>query len=313
MRVKQCVTPKLTHDAPGIHPESRPLSPASPCSAWCACQGVLRHHPPPTALGSVPCAFHPCQGPAPNDTDTSTLAKRALEQRVDSPQPVLLQKTRAGACELGVGDPRGCVLLPRLPRPVEPVILVLGKDKQRLVAQLGELGPPARAPLDRPIHEDLTHDVDFLAMVDLVPDALQHLPEQGGVAERAVHQPAHVRQAHIALLQLRLGQNAHASRPRGVVALKGEVHLLEAMALRRRTKRGLGSLSRATKENAMGRLHFSSRCTYQDKAAGPGARPAWAAPAAAGAPEGPATASPQTRQWVVTNGVRFIRNKQDTS
>src|SRR5439155_17958031 len=246
-------------------------------------------------LGSVPCALQPCQGPALNDTGTSTLAKRALEQRVDGPQPVLLQKTCAGAGELGVGDPRGGVLLPRLPRPVKPVILVLGKDEQRLVTQLGELGPPSRAPLDRPIREDLPHDVDFLAMVDLVPDALQHLPEQGGVAERAVHQPAHVRQAHIALLQLRLGQNTQASRPRGVVALKGEVHLLEAMALRRRTKRGLGSLRRATKENAMCRLHVSSRRPYQAKATCPGAAPSWAAPAADGAPEGLPTAAPQAR------------------
>jgi len=128
-----------------------------------------------------------------------------------------------------------------------------------------------------------------------------------------VHQPAHVRQAHIALLQLRLGQNTPASRPRGVVALKGEVHLLEAMALRRRTKRGLGSLSRSTKENAMCRLHVSSRRTYQPKAPCPGAPLSRAAPAADGAPEGPAPTAPQTRQWVVTNGVSFIRNKRDTS
>ena len=64
-------------------------------------------------------------------------------------------------------------------RPREPAVLFLIEHVQRLVAQLGELGAPARSAAHRPVVEDRADDVNLLAVVDLIPERLQDLTDVG--------------------------------------------------------------------------------------------------------------------------------------
>src|SRR5690606_5295814 len=136
-----------------------------------------------------------------------------------------------GAAEVRMADHRILDGLEGLAGPLEPAVALLVEDEQRLVAQLRELRPPAGAALHGLVGQDPAHDVDLLAVVDLVPDRLEHLLEQRRVGIGAVHEPAHVGEAHVAAAQLFLGQHADAAVARVVVALEGEVHLLDAVAL----------------------------------------------------------------------------------
>src|SRR5207244_6267168 len=117
--------------------------------------------------------------------------------------------------------------------------------------ELREFSAPTRAALDGIVVEDLADDVDVLAVVDLEPDRLQHLSKQRTLAVVAVHEAADVRQAHVAALELRMGQHTDATGARIRVAIEREVHLLHAVALGSGTECRLGALRGATEENAI--------------------------------------------------------------
>ena len=101
---------------------------------------------------------------------------------------VLFQEPRPRSREVQVGDDRVLAVGPVQPAPPVPGVALLIEDEQGLVAQLGELGAPPRAALDGPVGEYFPDHVDLLPLVDLVPDALQDLPDgrAGGIA--AIHQ-----------------------------------------------------------------------------------------------------------------------------
>src|SRR5690349_13485197 len=115
--------------------------------------------------------------------------------------------------------------LPRRAVPAVPSALFLIEDLERLVAELRELRPPAGAALDGAVVEDLADDANLLAAVHLVPDRLQHLPEERRVAILAVHQAAHVAKAHVAAPELLVRERTDAARARVRVSLEREVHL----------------------------------------------------------------------------------------
>ena len=112
----------------------------------------------------------------------------------------------------------GCVItgsfaaLPGVARPPEPAVLLLVEDVQSLVEELGVLGAHAGAAHDRRVGLDLADQEDVLAVVHLMPDALQDLPEERRVGIAPVHQLADVREADVAVLQLLVGQHADAAR-----------------------------------------------------------------------------------------------------
>src|SRR4029078_6015282 len=100
--------------------------------------------------------------------------------------------------------------------------------------------------------------INFLAVVDLMPDALENFAKKGAVAEGPVHQTAHVTQAHVALLQFCVRQDANSPSAGVAVSLKCEIDFLNAVTLGCCAERGLGSIGRATEQNAIFSLHDSS-------------------------------------------------------
>src|SRR5262249_49155093 len=89
----------------------------------------------------------------------------------------------------------------------------------------------------------------------LVPDALEHAPEQARVAIFAVHEAAHVVEVHVALLELGLPEHADAARARVVVALEGEVHLRNSLPPRGGAEPGPGAVRCAGEQDALLGLH----------------------------------------------------------
>src|SRR5205085_3277871 len=139
--------------------------------------------------------------PARRRENLLALAERAGEEVVDGAAAILFELPRACACEVCMGD--GRQLIAREPGPValvplEPRVLPLVEDVERLVAELGELRAPARAALDRLVFEYLADDVNLLALIDLIPDALQDFAERRAVGVAAVHQPRDVFEADVA-------------------------------------------------------------------------------------------------------------------
>ena len=155
----------------------------------------------------------------------------------------------------------GCVItgsfaaLPGVAGPPEPAVLLLVEDVQSLVEELGVLGAHAGAAHDRRVGLDLAHQEDVLAVVHLMPDALQHLAEERRVGIAPVHELADVRQAHVAVLQLLVGQHADAAGAGIGMSLEGEVHLVDAVALGGLAEGGFGALRSAAEENAVLWLH----------------------------------------------------------
>src|SRR5262249_59535643 len=92
---------------------------------------------------------------------------------------------------------------------------------------------------------------DLLPVLHLVPEGLQHLPEERGVGILPVHQLADVGEAHVPPPELRVGQHAEPAAARRLVSLEGEVHLVDAMALRGGAERRLGAPLTAAEENAV--------------------------------------------------------------
>src|SRR4051812_2476231 len=105
---------------------------------------------------------------------TNLANKRTLEQRLDRVAAVLLQRPRADARKVWMQDRRAAgIAVPRRARPREPAALLLIEDVERLVTQLCELCAPSGTAADGAIFEHRADDIDFLAVVHLIPDRLQ--------------------------------------------------------------------------------------------------------------------------------------------
>src|SRR3989440_6356529 len=113
------------------------------------------------------------------------------EELFDRPSSGVVQEARSRAAELRVTDDQLARLLPGGAVPAKPFLLLLIEDEERLVAELREFRTPARAALDGIVLENLADDVDLLAVVDLVPDRLQHLSKQPALAVVAEHEAAY--------------------------------------------------------------------------------------------------------------------------
>ena len=146
------------------------------------------------------------------------------------------------------------VARPRVVAPGEPGLALLVEDEEGLVAELRELGSPARSALDGAVLQDRAHDEDLLPVVHLVPDALEDLLEQRRVAILAVHQPRYVRQADVALLELLVREDADASLTGITVAFEGEIHLIDAVPFGERSELLLGALCGAAEQHTLLRL-----------------------------------------------------------
>src|SRR5512134_1453888 len=188
----------------------------------------------------------------------ASLREASREEGLDSGGAVLPEEARAGAGEVRVADHRVADLREGRSRPLEPAIAVLVEDEERLVAELGELRPPAGAALDGVIGEDLADHVDLLAAVHLVPDALEHLLEERTVGVGAMHEPAHVGETHVAVPELGAGEHPDAPRPAVAMTLEGEVDLLDAVALGRRAELGLRPRGGPAEQDALLTLHRPS-------------------------------------------------------
>jgi hypothetical protein len=130
--------------------------------------------------------------------------------------------------------------LPLLARPPRPSVAILIEHEQRLVAQLRELRTPSRPASHSAVVEDRTDDVDFLAVVHLVPERLQHLAQRRAFDVPPVHEPRDVLQADVAGQQLLVIEHAHAAVPIDLVTVESEMHFLDAIPLGRGTERGFG-------------------------------------------------------------------------
>jgi hypothetical protein len=173
------------------------------------------------------------------------LTERPLEEIIDGGGAVGFENASSGAGDLGMGDLGIGDRFPCLAGPALPFAGFLVENEQGFVAQLCELGSPAGAALDRAVFQYLADDLDFLAVVDLVPDALQDFPEDWGIGKRSVHQLADVRQADIALLQFLVRQYADTSCPGIAVSLECKVDLFDAVSFGGGSKSRLGSVCRS--------------------------------------------------------------------
>src|SRR5947199_8794721 len=148
--------------------------------------------------------------------------------------------------------------LPLIAGPAEPAVAILIENKQRLVTEPRELRAPARPAADGVVVEDRADDVDFLAAVDLKPERLQDFSERRRVRVLPVQQLRHVRQAHIALLQLFVIEDTHAALTLDGMAVEGEVHFLDAMLCGALAKGRLGALGATAEQYAVARFHSSN-------------------------------------------------------
>ena len=83
-----------------------------------------------------------------------------------------------------------------------------------------------------------------------MPDALQDLAEERRVRVAAVHQLGEVGEAHVALPELGAREDADAAAAGVVVALEGEVDLVDAVALGGGAEGSLGAVGGAAEEDA---------------------------------------------------------------
>ncbi|MEZ4654829.1 MAG: hypothetical protein R3E12_14890 [Candidatus Eisenbacteria bacterium] len=153
-----------------------------------------------------------------------------------------------------MADHRFGFLAPLLAGPPEPRILVLVEHEERLIAQLGELRSPSGAAPDRLIVEDLPDHVDLLARVDLMPDRLQHLLEEGRVPILAMHHAANVLEADVAVEELLVVEGPDPASAVVLVTLEAEVDLLDVVPFGGRAELGLGSGSGTAEQNAFFRI-----------------------------------------------------------
>src|SRR5215831_7245014 len=139
--------------------------------------------------------------------------------------------------------------------PSLPAVLLLIEDVKRLVAELGELGAPARAAPHGAVGEDGTDHVDFLTVVHLIPERLQDLSNRLGLGVPAIHQPRDILEAHVARLELLMVQHPHSARSAHRVLLEREVHFLDAVTLGRLAEGGFRARRAAAEEDAVRWFH----------------------------------------------------------
>src|SRR5260221_7592227 len=146
---------------------------------------------------------------------------------------------------------RGAPLLPVLAGPRKPAVLLLVEHVQWLVTQLRELRAPSRAAPHGPIVEDGADAIDFLAVVDLIPERLEPSSERRRVSVPAMHQPRDVRQTDVAVLQLLVIEHPHTAVSHDLVSIEGEVHLLDSVAFGTAAELRLCACGAAAEENAL--------------------------------------------------------------
>src|SRR5688572_8448522 len=132
--------------------------------------------------------------------------KRSIKEIIDRFQPVLFKKPRSRAREMAMTDRRRILALPCPASPSEPLVPTLSKHEQRLITKLRKFGSPTGTAFNGIVLQDLADDIDFLAAVYLVPDALQDFSHQYRVVVLAIHQSADVFETHVAVLQFLMGQ-----------------------------------------------------------------------------------------------------------
>ena len=122
-------------------------------------------------------------------------ASRQAAQANDLLNNSCIARVRCRACvRVPVPVKCGCVMTgsvgaphdgPVVASPALPAVLVLIEHVQRLVAELGELRAPASAAADRAVVQHGADDIDFLTVVDLIPERLQDLADGLGVGVAA--------------------------------------------------------------------------------------------------------------------------------
>src|SRR6185369_17752799 len=127
-----------------------------------------------------------------------------------------------------------------------PSIRFLVEDEEWFVTELGELCAPAGSTFNGAVRQYVPNDIDFLAVIDLMPDGLKNFFECRCVGKRAIHQSAYIGKADVALLQLLMSQHANSSRPRIVMSLEREVHFFNAVTFGRGSKSRLRSIRCST-------------------------------------------------------------------
>jgi hypothetical protein len=70
-----------------------------------------------------------------------------------------------------------------------------------------------------------------------------------------VHQLRHVREAHVAVLELLVIEHPHTAMADDLVAVEGEVHLFDAVPLGARAEFSLCAGGSAAEQDAIGRGH----------------------------------------------------------
>src|SRR2546423_13923689 len=117
------------------------------------------------------------QGRPPQADPTSpcqnllALGERAGEEVADGATAIRFELARASAAEVDMLDDRQRVAREFHPValiPLEPGVLRLVEDVERLVAELGKLRAPPGAGFDGFVFEDFAEDVKLLPLVDVV-------------------------------------------------------------------------------------------------------------------------------------------------
>ena len=84
---------------------------------------------------------------------------------------------------------------------------------------------------------------------------LENLANRRCVGVAPVHQLRDVGEADVAVLELFMIQHANAAPANDLVAVEGEVHLLDAVTLRARAEFSLGALGATGEKDAVARVH----------------------------------------------------------
>ena len=120
----------------------------------------------------------------------------------------------------------------------------------------------AASAADGAVFEDRADDVDFLPVVDLIPERLQDLADRRRVRVSPVHQPRDVFETDVAGLQLLVIQHAYAPVPRDGVAVEREVHFLDAMPFGAGAEFRFGPRRAAAEQDARPWPDSSSLCLH---------------------------------------------------
>src|SRR5690606_15099623 len=186
---------------------------------------------------------------------SSSCLETPFDQLIDCAPAVRLQDAGASARDVRMRNGRPLAAGATVPCrsvPGEPGVLSLVEDVQRLVAEFRELGAPARPAAHGAIVLNGADDVDLLAVVHLIPDGLEDLPNRRRVLCVApVHQAADVLEADVARRELLVIEDAESARAGDVVARETEVHFFDAVTLGGLAEGLLGARRAARKQDAV--------------------------------------------------------------